>query len=69
MISRLDPGDGTYEWQDGSTDFNYTISETGLYHVTLDNRCHLSSDTVNVTVVEPPEPCRWDLTPSCVQAI
>ncbi len=52
----LDPGDGTYEWQDGSTDPNYTISETGLYHVTLDDGCHLSSDTINVTVVEPPEP-------------
>ena len=50
----LDPDLGIYEWQDGSTNPNYTISETGQYFVTLDDGCNLTSDTIEVTVVEPP---------------
>lgn len=52
----LDPSVGTYEWQDGSTSPDYSISSTGQYSVTLDDGCHLSSDTIDVLVVEPPDP-------------
>lgn len=52
----LDPDLGTYTWQDGSEDPDYTISAGGLYSVTLDDGCVLSSDTVEVTMMDIPLP-------------
>lgn len=45
---------GNYEWNDGSNSTNYVISSTGIYSVTLDDGCDLTSDMIDVTVVEPP---------------
>jgi gliding motility-associated-like protein len=52
----LDPFLGEYEWQDGSNDTEYTISEPGLYHVTLTSECEPLSDTINVSYMSPPTP-------------
>jgi len=52
----LDQFAGDYEWNDGSNDAEYTISTPGIYSVTLDDGCGLSSDTVEVIVTEPPAP-------------
>lgn len=37
-------------WQDGSAAQNYEISQTGLYYVTIQNKCGTITDSVNVTV-------------------
>lgn len=52
----LDPDLGEYTWQDGSHSSDYTISGTGQYQVTLDDGCDLTTDGIDVLVVEPPEP-------------
>ena len=41
---------------DGSNDADYTISSAGIYSVTLDDGCHLSSDTIEVTTTDIPLP-------------
>lgn len=46
----LDPDAGDYTWNDGSTESEYTITEPGLYSVTLDDGCNLSSDDILVEV-------------------
>lgn len=46
----LDPDAGDYEWQDGSTDSDYSITTPGIYMVTLDDGCTLSSDTIEVSI-------------------
>ncbi|MEZ4880173.1 MAG: gliding motility-associated C-terminal domain-containing protein [Chitinophagales bacterium] len=35
-------------WQDGSTNQNYIVNDTGIYHVTVTTNCNSSSDTVNI---------------------
>jgi gliding motility-associated-like protein len=50
------PIDYDYTWQDGSTDPEFTITETGVYYVTMDDGCHVSVDSVAVNVIIPPEP-------------
>ena len=40
----------TYTWQDGTTTSTYTITQTGTYHVTLDNGVCPVSDTIEVFV-------------------
>ncbi|MGB4848156.1 MAG: hypothetical protein WBP41_09580, partial [Saprospiraceae bacterium] len=52
----LDPDDGVYEWQDGSTYPEYSISDPGIYQVTLDDGCYITSDTIQVDYVNPPSP-------------
>ena len=52
----VDPGIGFYTWQDGSHDTDYTITGSGMYAVTLDNGCNLSSDFVDVVFLSPPDP-------------
>jgi len=52
----LDPYAGDYVWDDGSTDSEYVITAAGLYAVTLDDGCQLSSDTVVVTTMDEPLP-------------
>ena len=52
----LDPDAGQYEWQDGSTDADYSISTAGVYQVTLDDGCDIRSDTITVTYIDPPSP-------------
>lgn len=45
---------GNYEWNDGSNSTHYVISSSGIYSVTLDDGCDLTSDMIEVIVVEPP---------------
>jgi gliding motility-associated-like protein len=49
----LDPA-GEYIWNDGSTDPDYSISTTGNFTVTLDDGCDITSDAMQVTVLQPP---------------
>lgn len=45
----------TYLWQDGSTDSVYTVSDSGIYSVTVSNLCGFDEDSVSVTIYFPPE--------------
>lgn len=51
----LDPDAGDYLWNDGSTASDYTITGPGLYSVTLDDGCDLSSDGIMVEVTLLPQ--------------
>jgi hypothetical protein len=55
-IISLDPGIGDYEWQDGSTDPQYTITTPGVYQVSFDDGCDVTTDEINVLVVDAPVP-------------
>ena len=37
-----------YRWQDGSTDSTFLVTQPGLYHVTVYNRCDTVQDTLRV---------------------
>jgi gliding motility-associated-like protein len=50
----LDPDLGTYEWNDGSSETEYTIDQPGIYSVTLDDGCDLLSDTIEIVHLAPP---------------
>ncbi len=52
----LDPNSGSYVWQDGSTSPNYTITSTGVYQVSLDDGCDVTTDAISVYVIDPPSP-------------
>ena len=52
----LDPDLGDYEWSDGSTSPDYTINTTGIYSVTLDDGCDITSDGIDFTILDPPAP-------------
>lgn len=52
----LDPNAGDYTWQDGSTNANYTITTPGLYQVTLNDGCDITTDEITVFVHETPPP-------------
>jgi gliding motility-associated-like protein len=53
---QLDVENGTYEWQDGSNDPEYSIESSGIYSVSWDDGCALSADTIVVNVLDPPSP-------------
>jgi gliding motility-associated-like protein len=52
----LDPDDGDYVWNDGSTASEYSITTTGNFVVTLDDGCDITTDDIHVTVLPPPAP-------------
>ncbi len=54
----LSPGPGflSYHWQDNSTESTYTVTETGLYWVTVTNACAEDSDSIFVTFNPVPQP-------------
>jgi gliding motility-associated-like protein len=52
----LDPNAGNYLWNDGSTSSTYTINSIGIFSVTLDDGCDITSDTITVNITEPPAP-------------
>jgi gliding motility-associated-like protein len=52
----LDPDLSDYLWQDGSNDPQYTITVSGTYSVTLDDGCMVSTDQIEVEVLDPPSP-------------
>ena len=52
----LDPDLGQYTWEDGSHAFEYDITTTGFYTVSLDDGCDITSDVGHVIVVIPPPP-------------
>ncbi len=52
----LDPALETFYWNDGSEGPDYTITDAGVYMVTLDDGCHLTSDTIVVSLLSPPMP-------------
>jgi len=53
---QMDPNAGNYLWNDGSTMSTYIINATGVYTVTLDDGCDITSDDISVTVLDPPAP-------------
>ena len=52
----LDPDLHDYEWNDGSNSPDYSITESGIYSVTLDDGCTATTDQVEVEVLDPPAP-------------
>lgn len=48
----LQQTNSTYLWQDGSTNSNFTITQSGEYYVSVSNVCGTTSDTV-LAVVNP----------------
>jgi hypothetical protein len=53
---QLDPDAGNYLWGDGSIASTYIINSTGIFTVTLDDGCDITSSSINVNVVDPPAP-------------
>jgi len=45
----FDPEMGAFLWQDGSTNANYTIEQTGLYSLTVSNPCGVMSANIYAT--------------------
>lgn len=43
----------TYQWQDGSTSPQYTVTSAGAYGVTVTNVCGSVSDAINVAYIPP----------------
>lgn len=54
-LSVLSPT-ATYLWQDGSTEATYTVTEPGLYSVTVATLCESRSDEVEVVYITPEGP-------------
>lgn len=49
------PGYATYQWQDGSTDSVFTVTQPGIYYLTVTDACGSgSSDTIRVSPYQPP---------------
>lgn len=46
--------DGTYLWQDGSGDSNFTVRAKGKYWVTIMNNCGTATDTIIINYLNPP---------------
>lgn len=44
----------TYQWQDGSTDATFTVTQNGLYAVTVENDCGVITDEVEVVFLQQP---------------
>lgn len=40
----------TYQWQDGSTDTSFTVTQSGLYSQSATNMCNTASDQTQVTM-------------------
>jgi len=55
-VISLDPNIGEYEWQDGSTDPDYTITTSGVYQVSFDDGCDVTTDEINVILMDVPAP-------------
>ena len=55
-VISLDPNIGDYVWQDGSTDPEYSITTSGLYQVSFDDGCDVTTDEINVLVLDSPDP-------------
>ena len=54
LLDATYPGTTSYLWQDGSTNAQFSVTETGLYHVTVEsNECYFS-DSIQVTVTPVP---------------
>ncbi|MEL7146974.1 MAG: gliding motility-associated C-terminal domain-containing protein [Bacteroidota bacterium] len=50
---------GSYTWQDGSSSAAFTVSEAGLYTVTVDNGCYSETYSINVVIRD----CSCDTAP------
>lgn len=50
-LDATQPG-ATYQWQDGSSNNSFTITQPGIYWVKIQNACGIASDTIAVTQVE-----------------
>jgi hypothetical protein len=54
LVLTAPPGMASYQWQDGSTENTFTVTQAGTYHVTVTNQCGTASDTVEVSYLSPP---------------
>lgn len=54
------PNADTYQWQDGSTDPTFLVTESGTYSVIVTNECNSLSDNISVTYISP-QPITIDL--------
>lgn len=55
-LIQLQPDTNEYEWQDGSTGPEFLITEPGVYTVTVNDGCEITSDQILVTTDIPPPP-------------
>ena len=47
---------GSYQWQDGSTDPQFTLTQPGIYAVTVTDACGSGSDAIGITyLLDPPQ--------------
>ena len=46
---------GTYQWQDGSTDSVFVVTQSGTYTLSVDNGCGIVSDQITVTYKDFPQ--------------
>ncbi|MEO5906934.1 MAG: hypothetical protein ABIQ11_09420, partial [Saprospiraceae bacterium] len=51
----LDPDNGDYVWQDGSTGPVYNITTAGIYEVSMDDGCDVTTDMIEVNVFDVPD--------------
>ena len=47
---------GDYIWEDGSTSPNRIINTSGIYSVTMDDGCDITTDEITITVTGMPDP-------------
>jgi hypothetical protein len=46
----------TYIWEDGSHEQTLTVTESGVYHLTVTNGCDIGTDSIDVEVLYTPDP-------------
>jgi len=46
--------EASYQWQDGSTSAQLLVTQTGIYSVTINNSCGMTTDELSITLYELP---------------
>jgi len=55
-VLTLDPDAGEYTWSNGTSGNMISISTGGNYQVSLDDGCQVTTDNIDVYILEPPAP-------------
>lgn len=55
LVIEIDPSQGQIQWQDGSTDSTYSITDAGNYAVTVTNVCGSAADQIQINTMQSPE--------------
>lgn len=54
IVLGVSDSNSNIQWQDGSTDSIFTITQSGIYWVQLSNQCGVASDTIEITSMDAP---------------